>query len=148
MPAGDLISADYQLELRATLNGEGTAYRFGPLGIDGIDVEPPKTQDVPLDGEAGAQTGYDYPDVKVITVDYTLKSTTAGVGVLYKSLRTLWAIEQDDDIPLHIRLPGLGQFSVMGRPRGLRANLTQQKHGLVTALATFVCGDPTMTDVP
>lgn len=147
MPAGDLVVADWQVEVRALLTGAGTSYPLGEEGIDGLGEPEAKTHDVDLGHAMGAYLGRDYAARRTITIPYLVEGTTpANAGTLFVSLRTAWATSETD-IPLHLRLPGFGKLLVNGRPRGLLCDASKQKHSLIRAFATFVCGDPTMTVV-
>lgn len=149
MPAGDLVVADYQVELRTTLSGAGTAFALGPEGISGLGEPATKPQDSRLDHANGSYLGRDYYEPRVITVDYSLKTTTTThAGALLVSLKTMWARSEATNLTLVLRLPGFGRVSVVGRPRGLVEDTRLIKHGYVRALATFYCGDPTITWVP
>lgn len=144
MPAGDLVVSDYQLEMRLTLTGEGTAYRLGPQGIGGLG-DTVKANDTPLAHAAGSYLGRDFEDTRTLTIDYLIVGTSPAAAMTsYVALRTMWAPSQATTLPLHFRLPGMGKQVVYGRPRGLVEDLTGQKFGLLRALATFVCGDPTI----
>lgn len=152
MPAGDLLAADYQVEIRGLLTGDGTDYDLGERGIEGLDELPvDDSGDVPLDEEDGAHLGQDHTGPRTVTVDYliTVPGDPAGAGALYfEDLRPAWAKSTSTDLELHLQLPGFGHLMFTGRPRGLLADLTRQKHGLIRAFATFHCGDPTITVVP
>lgn len=144
MPAGDLVVADHQFELRTTLTGFGTPYLIAYESIAGIGNPAPKVNDADLGHDKGAYLGRDYPAVRVITIPYVLRGTAAAVGANFKALCTAWA-SSETDLPLHGRLPGFGKFTVTGRPRGLLDDLSQANRGVIRALATFVAGDPTVT---
>lgn len=146
MPAGDLVVADYQLELRTTLMGAGTSYKIGPQGIAGLGEPNVKTSDTELAHADGSYLGRDYLEPRTITVDFSLvASTPAAAGVLLVNLKTVWAKSEATDLALHFRLPGIGKKVVTGRPRGLVEDTTAIKFGFVRALATFYCGNPTIS---
>ena len=148
MPAGDLVTADYQLELRSLLTGAGTSYPLGEEGVGGLGEPEAKSHDTMLGHAPGSYLGRDYAGVRIITVPYLVKGTTpANTGTLFGNLRTAWATSETN-LPLHLGLPGFGKLSVQGRPRGLFCDMSQQKHSLIRAMATFVCGDPTLTSLP
>lgn len=148
MPAGDLITTDYQIEIRGLLTGAGTSCKLGDEGLSGLGEPEAKTHDTDLGHAAGAYLGRDYPGPRTITVPYlVVASTAAAAGSLLATLITAWQTSETD-IPLHLQLPGFGHFAVVGRPRQLLADLSQQKYGLVRAMATFVCGDPTILRAP
>lgn len=148
MPAGDLVVADYQLEIRTTLMGDGTNYALGPYGqtIKGLGVPTPKTADVELYHDGGAYGSPDYMGIRIISVPFELGGTPAQVGGWVKDLNTAWA-PSTTDIPLYMQLPGFGKFYVNGRPRGFDADLTNLQFGIVTGEAYFTALDPTITYV-
>lgn len=147
MPAGDLVVADFQVELRTTLTGDGTPYALGPDGISGLGEPGIKSgTDTNLDHADGSYLGRDFTEDRIITVDYSLKNTsTAHAGELLVDLKTMWAKSEATDLELWLQLPGIGKFGVVGRPRGLMEDTRLIKHGYVRALATFFCGAPAMT---
>lgn len=149
MPAGDLVVADWTIELRSTLMGDGTNYELGPSGeerIVGLGVPVPKTADVDLLHDDGAYGSPDYQGVRVISIPFLLRGTPAQAMGYLKDLHTVWA-PSTTDLPLYIQLPGFGKFYVNGRPRGLLENTRWAHFGEVTAEATFVALDPTITYV-
>lgn len=145
MAAGDLVVADYTLEIRLTLMGEGTNYALGPYGqpIAGLGVPQPKTADVELWHEDGAYGSPDYLSPRVISIPFELGGTPSQVGGWVKDMNTAWAVSTTD-IPLYMQLPGFGKFYVNGRPRGFDADLTNLQFGIVTGDAIFVALDPTI----
>lgn len=146
MPAGDLVVADWQVELRATLMGATTIYRlamgggFGGLGVPGA-----KTTDLDLTDRDGAYGGRDRSGVRTITVPLVIRTAVAATALVgLEQMNTTWA-PSTIDIPLYGRLPGWGRFSVNGRPRGLDVDLKDMQFGIVRCLATFVALTPTIT---
>lgn len=148
MPAGDLVVADYQAELRATLMGASSNYQIAPPGIAGLGLPPVKSADTELGHADGSVAADDFRGVRVITIpliiggDSAISASTAMTR--FTTLLTAWA-PSTSDIPLYIRLPGWGKFHVNGRPRGLDEDLSQLKNGLINVLATFHALDPTIT---
>lgn len=145
MPAGSLIAADYQLELRATLMGDGTNYPLrSDRTIDGLGVPNAKTADVELDQADGSYGSPDYLGVRVLLIPFVFEGTPSQVGGWIKDMHTVWA-PSTTDIPLYMQLPGFGKFHVNGRPRGFDADIQRIQFGIATAEATFVALDPTIT---
>lgn len=114
MAAGDLITADYQAELRATLVGTTTNY-------DLVDVEITKqrrTTDVPkllADGKFG---GKHWIESILITLTLNAKGTSdSNLTTNLATLETAWARSQSD-IDFVLRLPGWGTKGkkISGRP--------------------------------
>ena len=52
MAAGDLVVADWQVELRSTLMGRTTVYKLA--GLDGLGEPPVRSRDVELFGTTAA----------------------------------------------------------------------------------------------
>jgi hypothetical protein len=144
MPAGDLIEADDQLELRGVLMGAGTDWIITPPGVQGLGITV-KSQDVDREHAAGVYSGRDYAGPRVLTFPMaTTQDTAAEAGEAYVDLLEVWA-GSETDLELHLRLPGFGHMSFLGRPRGLVENLNGLHGGAVEVLATFFCGTPTIT---
>ena len=144
MPAGDLVVADYHLELRGLLHGPGTRFHWtGPW--TGLGLPPTKTNDVDLQDADGAYPGRDRLSTRVLTFPVGWGGTTPAAAM--NDLRTLadaWSPEASTTIELHAQLPGWGRFFVVGRPRGLIDDLTNLKAGEAVALLTFHALDPTI----
>lgn len=137
--------ADYTAEVRTTLFGDGTNYGIDFKNIDGLGVPQAKTADVELEQADGSYGSPDYLGVRVILLPLVFDGTPSQVGGWLKTWQTtLWA-PSTTDIPLYLQLPGLGKFHVNGRPRGLDADISRIGFGTITAEATFVCLDPTIT---
>lgn len=147
MPAGDKVVADHQVEIRGTLTGATTPYPISFENVGGLGVPEAKTNDTTLAHAPGAYLGRDYTGVRVITIPYVLRGTAATVGANLLTLGTLWA-SSETDLPLHMRLPGMGHLTFTGRPRALLDDLSMLNRGAVRALATFVCGDPSTVGAP
>lgn len=152
MAAGDLVVADYQIELRATLMGDGSNY---PLDFDQRQQWMPlgegstKTADVELLHANGSYGSDDFDGPLVFNFPFIIDATThATAETRAKTLReTVWATSSTD-IPLYQKLPGIGKFYVMGRPRKPYVeNRSEAQFGTIRVLATFVALDPTITYV-
>lgn len=147
MPAGDLVIADFTYEIRTTLFGDGTNYLVDDENIEGLGTAPVRTADVDLFHEDGSYGSPDTYGPRVILIPLLFRGTASQVGGWVKTWQTtIWA-KSSTDIPLFMQLPGYGKFSVEGRPRGFDPDLRYLKFGLVTAEATFVALDPTITYV-
>lgn len=147
MPAGDLVVADFTYEIRTTLFGEGTNYGVDDANIDGLGIPPTKTADVELWGDDGSYGSPDYLGVRIILIPLIFEGTPSQVGGWLKTWQTTTWAPAASDVPLYMQLPGFGKFYVNGRPRGLDADITNLPYGRVTAEATFVALDPTITYV-
>lgn len=145
MPAGDLITADYQIELRSTLMGAGTVYRL--RGFSGLGEPPVRARDVELFGQDGSVAAPDYRGPRVIIVELAIRgSSTAAAFTALDTLETAWA-PSTTDIPLFWQLPGMGKVSVNGRPRGLEVELDDSAlfAGVIFCVGEFHALDPTIT---
>lgn len=113
MPAGDLITGDWQAELRTTLMGGSSNY-----GITAIEITPPdiRSHDLPkllTDGEfQGPQDKG--PIYVTLTMNVTGTSETNLIANL-DTLETAWA-KSSTDLTFVLRLPNWGKRSVSGRP--------------------------------
>lgn len=142
MPAGDLVTDDYHLEVQGLLHGPTTRFHWtGPW--TGLGLPAPKTNDVDLDDADGSYPGRDRLTSRVLTFPVGFGGTTP--AAVMDDLRTLseaWTTVAVGQVELHAQLPGWGHFYVVGRPRGLVEDLTNLKGGEGLALLTFHALDP------
>lgn len=151
MAAGDLVVADYQLELRALLMGATTIYEVDIAGLKGLGSPAAKTADTPLDGRDGSIGAPDFLDVRVITIPVViLGATPADAFDGLAALNTAFAPTADGvDLPLYFQVPGWGKVFVNGRPRSLEDDTSQAKNSVIKALGRFDALDPTVySDAP
>lgn len=153
MPDGDLITDDWQVEIRGLLTGRGTTWRLGPKRIKGLGIANVKTADVDLDGQDGTFGSPDYRGTRVLFVDYVINAAT--VDAAYDAFATLAAawVPATANIQLHMRLPGFGHIYFTGRPRGLEDQSEDRRllGGVLPCVAEFHALDPTIytvTDPP
>jgi len=138
------LTVDYQWQLGSTLMGAGTTFLPAPPGVKGLGVPAPKTADVDLEGAPGSYAANDQPASRLLTLPMTITASTDALALTaLATLSAAWA-PSTTDVDLTIRLPGMGQFHVTGRPRGLTDDLTDVKSGIVRVLASFFCPDPTI----
>lgn len=106
MTAGDLITADWQIEWRGVLLGSGTSY--GWSNLDGwLDLPGMRIGDQARPGRHGAYAGQQLADERVITWDATMYPATASFAAAVDVLRRVTAVEEaPDEEPLVIRLSG------------------------------------------
>lgn len=155
MPPGDLLNADFQVEIQGTLTGEGTAYQLGPEVVRGLLDEPePKTRDFEYQGQDGSAGAGDFRDVRVLHWDYLIGCRDEGVtGDVDQAvtdalaLVALWQpVSDPDGIELHFQLPGFGHKYVVGFPRGITftsdSRLWANDNGFTQAIARFDCLNP------
>lgn len=145
MPAGDLLTANYQAELQGLLIGVGTQFEIIPPGISGLGVPPPKTADVPLDEAPGSYGSPDQPDKRVITIPFAIKGADDGDAMdLFDDAIAAWT-PTAADVELHLQLPGSswGHVVYEGRPRGLVEVAEHLHTGTIYCFGTFEALDPT-----
>lgn len=150
MPAGDLLVADWQIELQGVLTGHGTTYRIGPRRISGLGVPPTKTADTKLDGADGSVGSPDHADVRILIVDYVINATTNALAFdALEALSVPWS-PVSANVELHVRLPGWGHVMLFGRPRGLEPTIDDSRFlaGVLPCIAEFHALDPTIYTVP
>lgn len=144
MPAGDLLTADFQLELRGVLMGYGTDYQIRPEGVGGLGGVPAKVRQVDLRHADGSYAAADLLTARIITVPITILGDDAADAMdKLDDLNTAWA--PGDDVVLHGQLPGWDHWSVTGRPRPAASDLSQLKAGIIEALYEFHALEPTIT---
>lgn len=148
MAAGDLITLDWQLELRGLLMGAGTPWRTDQPGWGGLGHPGVQTADVDLDQAAGVYPGRDYLAARTLTFPLLWRGTPAEVMDGLTTLLAAWQPSLATDLPLHAQTPGWGRWMVTGRPRGLAEDLSRARVGIGRALATFFCPDPAITFIP
>lgn len=150
MPAGDLISADYQAELNGLLMGTGTEIQFGEGAIGGLGVPQVKTSDSPYDGQDGSAGAPDFLDVRVVTLPLLVVPASrdpGDAGLLWTGIELAWAPARDGvNVELHFQLPGWGHLFLIGRARGATLDASDLKSGVLEALCRFDALDPTLYD--
>ena len=141
MAAGDLITDDYQVELRGTLWGDRVT-SWVQAQIGGLLVPSVRSQDVPLDHRDGSVGGLDTLGPRIVTIPMLLDGS-----VLLDTIEQ-WLPSRYSDIPLHLRLPIFGHISMMGRSRGLvESVMSLDDGGTIAVLARFEALTPTITTV-
>lgn len=149
MPAGDLVTDDYQIELRTTLMGYDSDFpidhdragSYTPLGDQAY-----KNQDVNLVHDDGAYAGQDFKGPLTFTFPLYFQGTQSQAGTAIQTMRTTWA-PSTSDLPLYHQIPGVGKFYVNGRPRGCNVDARGLEFGRVLFICMFVATDPTITEV-
>lgn len=148
MPAGDLITADYQAELRTTLMGQGTNYEF--VEID-VPTPPIVTNDVARLLGHGTFQGSHFKGSIVVTLTMIVKgTTTTTLRSNMDTLETAWAVAASD-ITFVLRLPQWGKRSLSGRPinfdPGVWTPTTIASRRIPGVRAQFEAGTPTWTQL-
>jgi hypothetical protein len=147
MAAGDLLTADFQAELRTTLMGNST------FGITAWSIPPPdiRSNDLPrLLGDGDFQ-GAQYKGPIYVALMLNITGTSAANLIANKdTLETAWA-KATSDITFVVRLPQWGKRSIEGRPSqcdvpeitpSMRASLT-----IPGVRVQFKAGTPTWTQL-
>lgn len=146
MANGSALTADYQFQLHDNLYGRGQqgVSLDAAHPIEGLGVPDAKSQDVVKNYFDGSFGNADYAGVRVVTIPVVLRGgPTTAMGNL-KALTLAW-IPVATNTDLYFQLPGWGKFGMMGRPRGIKADLTLMRFGAVHALLRFDALDPTIT---
>src|SRR5262245_51539045 len=149
VPAGALLTADWQIEIQGLLTGNGTAYII-PInpGFHGLATATIKASDFVLQGQDGIVANRDYQAERQISIPYIILQTTQAAAVnALTTLRTAWKpVASTTDVELHGRFPGWGHWSCTGRPRGISGDDWSLIHsGVIRVLASFVATTPTIT---
>lgn len=134
MPAGDLITADGQAELRGLLIGRGTSYavsRWAGLGLPKV-----RSDDVELESTDGAAGGLDLYEPRSISADVGIfAADRASLGVLRDALAAAF-VRVDGvaaTVPFVVRLAGTSRLA-HARPRRLELPWERwEPHGLTLA---------------
>lgn len=148
MPAGDLVVADYQLELRTTLMGYGTdiAIDRNRGGIAGLLDEIIKIAETDYAHADGAFIGESYTGPRTATFALRIDAATpAAAGAALETMRTTWTAATEEQA-LYFQLPGVGKSYVLGWPLGIVADYTMPALSTVPFLASFRITDPTIYD--
>lgn len=147
MAAGDLISNDYEIELRTTLMGGDTTnfpidYERGSLsGL--VDVVTSQAE-TPFAHADGSYIGESRDAARTVTIAIVVEGSTAtATGDNLETMRTVWA-PASAAIPLYFQLPGFGKQYVNGWPLGITADIRNLPFGHVPILASFRITDPTI----
>jgi len=140
MPAGDLIVADYQFELREHLAGDGCDWDNTEQGWSdptGGEVVGSDAQRTLADG---VSAGFDRSGPIVFTASLWTPNCydDAEAWDLVSELREAWAPSGYADLELHMQLPGLGHCWLLGRPRGVQVDTARIREGVAFAMVTFL----------
>lgn len=146
MAAGDLVVADFHLEVRGKLHGPGTGLDWDrdAGGWTGLGHPGTKPGDFDLDDADGTdQSAPDLLTDRTLTFPVVWHGTPAEVMTELSALTAAWTVS-DEILPLYGRLPGWGRFHVLGKTRGIAEDLSLLASGEGAGLLTFVAGDPTI----
>jgi len=140
MPAGDLITADGQLEWRGLVLGAASPYRLTKL--EGwLDLAEVRGQDTPRPNRHGLYQGSQLMGRRTITVSFLIKGAPLADAV--RRLRAATApTEQPLEEPLVVRLDGR---SLLANARCVRRSIDVAKHyavGLTAGAIQWQATDP------
>lgn len=152
MPAGDLVTQNYMIELRAVAAGRGTDVHFAEDrgGVTGLFDEPAVLASTSYGHAPGAFVGSARkPERLVIAAMLVTGDTEADVATTVLSLRTAWAASSGEppaDEQLWFQWPGFGKGYFLGQPQGLIVTdftkaLIQRR---VPVVGEFLITDPTI----
>ncbi|HET7736449.1 MAG TPA: hypothetical protein VFK52_10765 [Nocardioidaceae bacterium] len=152
MPAGDLVTGDYMLELRAVAAGRTTDVHFDDDrgGVTGLFDEPASVVASSYAHANGAFVGSTRkPERVVFAPMLVLGDTETAVANKVVSLRTAWAPSSTVPPPteqLWFQWPGFGKGYFLGHPQGLvvvdftKALILRR----VPVVGEFLITDPTL----
>ncbi len=150
MANGDLLTADWQFQLHNTLYGRGNNGVYleaNHNAVEGLGVPDVKTQDVPYTRQAGSYANPDYLGMRLLTITAMVKGAdTTTMMTSFKALTLAW-VPVAADTDLAFKMPAWNTFYVNGRPRGLKADMTQARQNVIHVMLRFDCPDPTITYV-
>lgn len=135
----------WQLEIGGLVLGSGTSYQIHADGPDGFGLPDLRTSDLPRPQDHGMFFGADFFASRTLAFDvWLLADTAADATVLMDSLLAVWQPPAGVDglAPLTIRLPGLVDRVLYGRPRRLAYNTSRLRAGVVAASLQYEAADP------
>lgn len=147
MPAGDLVVADGQLELRTTLMGAGTIYGIDRDGgaVSGLLSSVAKYAESEYLHADGSFVGDQFQAARTATVALKIQgATVAATWAGLSAMRSVWAPDATAEIPLYFRWPSLGKQYVNGWPLGIVEDISMSEFKLIRVLASFRITDPTI----
>lgn len=136
---GELITADWQVEIRGLLLGPGTDYLV--QGLPGIDNQKVKPADLDRLGD-GSTLGVDRLASRTVVLTVTVvEDVPATLQDKLDAFLAAWTI--GDDVELHWQLAGEHRYLV-GRTRNVAVDARLRHAGRVEIDAEFIAGDPTV----
>lgn len=133
---------DWTGSLNGVTFGAGNDYLVGEAGIEGLGVPQAKTADVDLVGQDGAYAAADFMGVRTILIHFLISQATPDLALAaFATLSTAWE-PAVADVQLHLQLPGVAEVYYLGRPRGLEADLTLLREGIIDAIGDFRAMSP------
>lgn len=141
------MSTDATLLLNGLTMGTDTKYAIAEDGIKGLGVPDSKSADFTFDGRDGVFAAPDFLGPRLITVELVLLGDSPeDVFALLGTLNTAWGPARDGvDLELTITVPDWGGVILLGRPRGVEADVTDMKSNTMRALCAFLGTNPNFT---
>lgn len=140
------MTLDATGSLRSLDFGTGTQYSIDEPGIAGLG-NTIKSADTSYDGRDGSSGSTDWLDVQVFSIPIEILGDDADDAMsLLDDLLTAFAPCRDGvDVELALSLPGWGDRSWFGRPRGVEIDAHDLADGMVKALCRFDALEPNYT---
>lgn len=142
MTAGDLVTSDWQVEVRGRVYGPGTGWRVA--GLDDWSSRKVRSNDQPRAGSHGAFLGGDLVDAAVRALrlnagNGNIVTTPTELAELRDDLLAAWAPEQQD-IPIVWQVGGKKRLR-WGRTRNIDVIENDLTVGYIEAVCEWVDGD-------
>lgn len=148
MTAGDLVTKDFQLEIRGKLHGPDSGIDTGAGGWTGLGTPGVKASKFDLDGADGSFLGRSFLTSRILTFPLVWHGTSkADVMLELSALVVAWDPRTAVDLRLYAQLPGWGRFYVTGKPMGIAEDMGMLASLEGAGLATFEAGSPVITYV-
>jgi hypothetical protein len=147
MAAGDLITADGQIEMRGLLIGSGTDFLISDDGIDGFGTTDLRTSDVARPQAHGlfqqrTWLGQRDIDFEILVVGDTQAEVLTNLQTLGEAFAPASSTEAE---ALALRVGG-SVFLAYGRPDKTAADVSLIQSGLAKVKTRFVATDPLLYD--
>lgn len=142
---GDLITADFQMQLGNLLLGAGTPYEMdGQAALVGWDDLPPiDTADVPRPDAPGDYPGTYYPQSRIVTCQLSIHGDGAGHAANLAALRAATTAALAAETPLAVRLAGLITYvSARTLQRSIPTGVNYAAGATAKAVLQFKATDP------
>lgn len=145
MPAGDLLAVNGQVEVRATLLGRDTVYKFRRW--PSFFARTTKSADTDYAHADGVFAADDFAAARSVPILLAVEhATPAALQGYLDTFLALWALGDSEEI--HWRdLAGVHRY-VVGRTRNIEIDETHRNIGRIEIDAELFIPDPTITVVP
>lgn len=137
---------DYQIAIPGLTIGPGTPYILTEWS--GYGVPAVRTSDDPVPQDDGSWTGPDYLDSRELTLSVVVRGDTPEDTVANaEALLAAWNLDTSQDgygarMPLTLKMPGIDERVIFGRPRRAQLETTRIVGTNVVADLEFFCPDP------